>query len=453
MTSPGLANIFDLYQRVLSAGVLEYLQKQAGVKTRRGVYGAQVVLWLMILQRLHEVGTLAAAVQLLIQGAAGPLLQNCRRVQRKRISSRTGGYCQARQKLPTILCRQVGREMIEQLRKMLGLEGHDAPRVYLLDGSSVELEHNRELVRSYPPAQNQHGVSHWPVLKMVVLHELKSGLAEEPSWGAMYGPQAVSEQELAAACLDRLPAGSVILGDRNFGVLWVAHEAQQRRLGVVLRLTEARARKLAGGPISREEEHAVVWRATRWDGGKNHRVPADAVVSGRLIAIRVGRGKSKQWLYLFTTLDWPEKQIVELYGERWNIETDLRSLKRTVRLHHVTAKSRRNAREGTTDGGLRIQLGTCRDVSGRLEEPHRPAATELRDGAERGGLRLAQIGRGNHPGTISTRVFTCAKTRCSVHITQPKTPLLSPIALAAPAWIPLQERRKLSGIGRSPCPA
>ncbi len=340
MTSPGFANILDLYQRVLSAGVLEYFQKQTGMKIRRGVYSAQVVLWLMMLQRLHPVGTLAAAVQLLIQGAAGPLLQNCRRVKRKRISARTGGYCQARQKLPARLCRQVGREMIEQLRKMLGLEDHDAPRVYLLDGSSLELEHNRELIRNYPPAQNQHGVSHWPVLKIVVLHELKSGLAEEPSWGPMYGPQAVSEQELAATCLDRLPAGSVILGDRNFGVLWVAHEAHQRGLGVVLRLTEARAQKLMGGPIAREGEHAVVWRATRWDGGKKHRVPADTVVAGRLIAARVGWGKSKQWLYLFTTLDWPVKQFVEMYGERWNIETDLRSLKQTVRLHHVTAKSK-----------------------------------------------------------------------------------------------------------------
>jgi putative transposase len=273
MTSPGFANILDLYQRVLSAGVLEYLQKHTGMKIRRGVYSAQVVLWLMILQRLHSVGTLAAAVQLLIQGAAGSLLQNCRRVQKKRISSRTGGYCQARQKLPAKLCRQVGREMMEQLRKILGLEDEDTPRVYLLDGTSIELEHNRELVRSYPPAQNQHGISHWPVLKMVVLHELQSGLAEEPSWGAMYGPKAVSEQELAAASLDRLPVGAVILGDRNFGVLWVAHEAQQRSLGVVLRLTEVRARKLAGGPLSREGEQRVEWRATRWDGGKKHRVP------------------------------------------------------------------------------------------------------------------------------------------------------------------------------------
>ncbi len=163
-----------------------------GHENPRGVYRAPVVLWLMILQRLHPPGTLAVAVQLLLQGAAGPLLENCRRVRKKRISARTGGYCQARQKLPMAFCRQVGREMMEQLRKMLGLEDDDDPRVYLLDGSSIELEHNRELVRNYPPAQNQHGVSHWPVLKMVVLHKLQSGLAEEPSWGPMYGPKATS---------------------------------------------------------------------------------------------------------------------------------------------------------------------------------------------------------------------------------------------------------------------
>ena len=339
MTSPRLANVLDLYQQVVSAGVLEYLQKQAGVKIRRGVYSAQVVLWLMIVQRLHHIGTLAAAVQLLIQGAAGPLLQNCRRVQKRCISSRTGGYCLARLKLPTILCRQVGREMIEQLRKLLGLEDQQEPRIYLLDGSSLELEHSLELVRNYPPAQNQHGVSHWPVLKMVVLHELQSGLAEEPSWGPMYGSKAVSEQGLATLAMDRLPAGSVILGDRNFGVLWVVYEAHQRGLGVLLRLTKVRAQKLWAGPIDREGERVVEWRASRWDGGKKHRVQKEASVSGRLIAVRVGRGRSKQWLYFFTTLDWPVEKIVKLYACRWNIETDLRSLKRTVRLHHIQVKS------------------------------------------------------------------------------------------------------------------
>jgi len=339
MTSPNLSSILDLYQRALSVAAFEYFQKQVGLRIRRGIYSAQVVLWLMMIQRLHAVGTLSAAVQLLIQGVAQPLLQNCRRVQQGCISARTGGYCQARQKVPTVLCRNVVREITCQLRQMLGLEEQSGPRVYLLDGSSLELEHSRELVRSYPPAQNQHGVSHWPVLKMVVLHEVETALAEEPQWGPMYGPQAVSEQELAAQAMGRLPAESVILGDRNFGVLWVAFEAQQRGLGVVLRLTEARARKLFKGPISRTGEYPVVWQASRFDGGKHHRLPPQAAVAGRLIAARVGRGKTKQWLYLFTTRLEPAPEIVAMYGGRWHIETDLRSLKRTVRLHHMTVKS------------------------------------------------------------------------------------------------------------------
>jgi hypothetical protein len=122
-------------------------------------------------------------------------------------------------------------------------------------------------------------------------------------------------------------------------VCWVAYEAQQRNLGVVIRLTDVRARKLMGGPISSPGDYPVQWKATRWDGGKTHCLPAEAAVSGRLIAVRLGRGRSKEWLYLFTTISGSVESIVTLYGRRWNIETDLRSLKRTVRLHHMAVKS------------------------------------------------------------------------------------------------------------------
>jgi len=336
MTSPNISTLIEVYQRAIAAADVEGFETPM---VHSKVYCVQVVLWLMMLQRLNAVGTLAAAVQLLIQGAADPLLPHGRRRPNRPISARTGGYCQARQKLPTLICRNVSIEITAQLRRMMGVEDGDARRVYLLDGSSVDLEHSPKLVRNYPPAQNQHGVSHWPVVRMVVLHELDSGLAEEPQWGPMYGAKAVSEQELAGKAMDGLPARAVLLGDRNFGVLWVAYEAHQRGLGVVLRLTDARARKLVGGPISQEGEHRVVWRASRWDGGKHHRLPAEAAVEGRVIAARVGRGKSKQWLYLFTTRDWPAEEIVALYGRRWNIETDLRSLKQTVRLRHLAVKS------------------------------------------------------------------------------------------------------------------
>ena len=115
--------------------------KQADWKTRRGVYSARVVLWLMMLQRLHAVATLAYAVQLLIQGAAGSLLENCHRARRGRISCRTGGYCQARRKLPKLLCRQVSEAIVEQLRQVLSQDVSGPRNVFLLEGACLEGVH------------------------------------------------------------------------------------------------------------------------------------------------------------------------------------------------------------------------------------------------------------------------------------------------------------------------
>jgi len=247
MTSPEWSSLLELYQRTVCHGVLSYLEKQSGCKAKRGVYSVAVVLWLMILQRLQGRSTLASGVQLLLEGAAQPLLTPCRRVVRKQISPRTGGYCQARRKLPKLVCRQVSQEIVERLREVLNASCEGPARnVFVVDGSSLELEHNRELVRLYPPASNQNGRSHWPVLRLVVMHDVATGLAQEPCWGPMYGPQAVSEQKLAQRALQSLPAEAVLLGDRNFGIFAMAYAAQQRRLQVVLRLTDVRARKLAG---------------------------------------------------------------------------------------------------------------------------------------------------------------------------------------------------------------
>ena len=68
---------FSLYQRCISSSVVGYLQRQAGIKVRQSIYTAQVVIWLMILQRLQPVGTLATGVAALLAGVADSLLSQC----------------------------------------------------------------------------------------------------------------------------------------------------------------------------------------------------------------------------------------------------------------------------------------------------------------------------------------------------------------------------------------
>jgi len=331
---------FGLYLELAPAELFRLVQRQMGVTVRNGIYSARLVLWMMINQRLQARGTLASSVEQLVQGRFDSLLSRCKRVEEKKIALSTGGYCQARQHLPKLLVSRSMDELIERLRSRLLESGSGlAQRVYLLDGSSLQLEHEPELVQAYPPASNQHGKSHWPVVRLVVLHDLETGLAERPYWGPLNGRQAVSEQALAERAMQHVPAGSVIVGDRNFGIFSTAYGAQQRGQGVVLRLTAVRAKSLMGGSISRLGDYSVRWQASRWDGKRQRHWPADASLEGRLIAWRVGRGKQAQWLYLFTTLSLPAEEVVDLYGRRWRIETDLRSLKQTVRLQRISAQS------------------------------------------------------------------------------------------------------------------
>src|SRR5260370_40228665 len=120
-----------------------------------GIYSARLVIFMMIDQRLQARGTLASSVEQLVQGRFDALLSQCKRVREKKIALSTGGYCQARQHLPKLLVSRSMDELMERLRSRLGESESPLPqRVYLLDGSSLQLEHEPELLRAYPPASN-----------------------------------------------------------------------------------------------------------------------------------------------------------------------------------------------------------------------------------------------------------------------------------------------------------
>ena len=265
----------------------------------------------------------------------------CKRIQDwqqngKSPSSNTGGYNQARQALPLSMVEQSCDRIFEQLVANSSPKG--AEHVFLLDGSSIRTAHTPALCKSYPPGSNQYREGHWPLLRVLVAHELRTGLAMRPEWGPMHGPDAVSEQRLLERALGRLPSGSKVIADRNFGVFSVAYAATQSHHGVLLRLTEARAKHLMGGPLLDGTDRGITWKASRDDRKKHPELPADACVTGRLIVrqVQTDDGARPFLLALFTSLETSEEEILALYGQRWNIETDLRILKSTLRLDQLT---------------------------------------------------------------------------------------------------------------------
>ena len=162
-----------------------------------------------------------------------------------------------------------------------------------------------------------------------------------PEWGAMHGPRAVSEQALLETAIDRLPSGSTVIGDANFGVFSVAWAAAQRGHPVVLRLTAQRAQRLAGGVLRDGIDRMLVWKPSAADRRSHPKLPADACVTGRLMIRQVqpDNGAASLLLALFTTEPSSQAEVFELYGQRWAIETDLRTLKSTLQLDQLTCST------------------------------------------------------------------------------------------------------------------
>jgi hypothetical protein len=205
----------------------------------------------------------------------------------------------------------------------------------------MRVAHTPALCETYPPGSNQYREGHWPILKVLVAHDIHSGLAMRPEWGPMHGPDCVSEQELLERAIDRLPADATVLGDSNFGVFSVAYAATQRQHPVLLRLTSARAQRLAAEPLRNRINRRITWRPSREDRRSHPELPEDACVRGRLIVRRVqpGNGGKPFLLALFTTLELKEKELLATYGQRWRIETDLRTLKSNLRLDQLTCST------------------------------------------------------------------------------------------------------------------
>jgi hypothetical protein len=335
------ADLWRLFQKACPEEMIQKLCREQGLIVHRGVYSFQVVLWLMVIQRLSGKRTCASAVNWVMYNTE--VLRSpgaCKRVREGRISSSTGGFCQARLRLPSVLTSQAVDTMFEELQLHMREVMPDLPYpVYIPDGTTLRAPHGKPLVERFPPGSNQHGENHWPTLLLVTYHDAYTGLAIHPSWGAMYGAEAVSEQHLAQQGLARLPKDAVVLGDGNFGIFAFAYAVQQSNRHSLLRLTAERANKvLEGSSLRPGRRRRVVWKPSDYERRMHPELTLDSAVRGWVVACR-NPAKADQMLYMFTTLDLKPSRILALYKLRWNIETDLRSLKRTVGLHELSART------------------------------------------------------------------------------------------------------------------
>ena len=242
------------------------------------VYTTTLTLWMLILQRLGKGTSLNTVVKDVLSNSR-QLLPDNRRVRENTLSEKSGAYSDARKRLPLDVVEYFAKRVCDSFIQQTP-SWFDDLRAFIIDGTTMTLSPTSELREAFPPAINQYGETVWPVMLMLVAHELQSGAALPPELGAMYGDGNTSEAKLAANPLKWIPS------------------AKDRKTNPDLR--------------------------------------DDAFVEVFLHEVELDNGET---LFLVTTLGISAEQAAEFYSRRYDVEHDIRDIKVSMSLETLRCRS------------------------------------------------------------------------------------------------------------------
>lgn len=263
-------------------------------------------------------------------------------------------YCEARKRLPVEifreLLRETGQRVTEQANRVGLWRGH---RVVSMDGSSFSMADTKPLRALFHWAPEKRGFE-LPVSKFVALFDLITGALLD------LVPASLCDHELQIVqrLHDLLRPNDVVVADRLYCTYAYLAQLCSEQLHFVIRVPAA-SRRIDFRPHRRHAEFKH-WKGPQsiWihRHGKHDQIvdwikPAEAPpwlpreiwdrlperLRVRELRYRVTRRgyRSREVTLVTTLLDperYPKEAVASLYSRRWQIETNLRHLKTTMRM-------------------------------------------------------------------------------------------------------------------------
>ena len=268
-----------------------------------------------------------AAVYRLVSG-----LPNC--------STHTGGYCRARQRLPTQmvtgLTRYLGQHIDQQLPNEWRWHGR---RIRLVDGTTVTMPDTPENQAAFPQQRGQKTGLGFPICRVVGITCLGSGALLNAAIGRFNG-KGGDEQTLLRSIQDTLEDDDIVLGDAFFPSFFFLAAMQDKGVDILMEQMGARRRvtDFRRGQRLGQRDHLVVINKPKikpdWLSEQAYQAAPDSLV------IREFKAGGK---IMVTTLTCPKtnpkEELKALYKQRWSVELDIRHIKETMRMNILSCKT------------------------------------------------------------------------------------------------------------------
>lgn len=302
---------------VLPAAELERLVVEEVGAYRKRIYPPLTTLALFIGQALSQDGACQDAVSRRLSDRTAHGETAC--------SLNSGPYCKARQRLPLGLIRRLALQVGETLE-------HDSPvdwkwrgrSVKLMDGTTISMPDTESNQSMYPQSGVQQAGLGFPLAMLVAVISLSTGAVLEWALGPCRGKH-TGEQALFRQLMPQLDSGDIVLADRYHCNYFTAALLMERGVDLVTRQHQRRITDFRRGRRLGRRDHLVDWMrpkrpawmdATTYEAMPEKLSMRETEIGGRVLVTTLADAKT------VTTQD-----IDALYGRRWQVEVDLRSIK------------------------------------------------------------------------------------------------------------------------------
>ena len=321
---------------VLSAEAISEALTAAEMVWKDRIYPPLVTLWVFLSQVLAADHSCRAAVARLIAHRLSRGENEC--------SADTGGYCQARKRLPekffsTVACH-VGRALDSQADPDWLWKGR---RVYMFDGTTVTMPDTSANQKAYPQIPTQRPGLGSPIARIGVIVSLSCGAILRVGFHR-YSGKGQGELSLLRQLWDILKPGDVLLADRLMCSWREMVMLKGRGVDSVTRLCRRTADFRRGKRLGKDD-HIVRWPKPchrTADKVTYRALPNDFAFRETRVCIQQHGFRTKTIVVVTTLLDAEQvtkKDLASLYLARWNNELDLRSIKSTMQMDDLRCKT------------------------------------------------------------------------------------------------------------------
>jgi hypothetical protein len=301
------------------------------------IFTPLLTLWAFLGQLLHADHSCRAAVL--------RVLVLCAALARPLPATDTAAYCRARARLPQAALRRlaglVGRRLEDRAPDAWLWQGR---HVHLVDGSTSTVPDSPANRQAFPPRRARRGIS-FPLLRWVCLVSLATAAVLDFRYGPYQGKQ-TGELALFRQLAGSLQSGDVLVADRYFCTWFTVALCQQQGVDVVARLHASRTQDFRVGCRHGRGERLMFWQRPprpEWlDEETYARLPRCLSVREILVHVTIPGRRTRRLIVATTLLDrrqYRQEAVAALYGARWQVELDIRSLKVHLGLKELRCQS------------------------------------------------------------------------------------------------------------------